>query len=113
MGKIRKKSTKSKSSSGKLTRSTSAKMARFDTKLPQEQKERFEYAASIGGYRTLTEFLISSAQQKANEIIQQHENFLSHESDRKTFFEAMSNPPKPGKNLIKAAKKFRELLSEK
>ena len=113
MGKIRKKTTKNKSSNSKLSRSTSVKMARFDTKLPQEQKERFEYAASIGGYRTLTEFLISSAQQKANEIIQQHENFLSHDNDRKTFFEVLSNPPKPGKNLIKAAKNFRELLSKK
>ena len=111
MRKIRKTTRKTKSSNTKLSQSRSVKIARINTKLSQEQKERFEYAASIGGYRTLTEFLISSAQQKANEIIQQHENFLHHENDRKIFFDTLFNSPKPGKKLIKAAKNFKQLLS--
>ena len=44
--------------------------ARFDTRLSKEQKELFEFAANLGGYRSLTDFVISSAQQKANEIVQ-------------------------------------------
>ena len=51
--------------------------ARFDTKLPIEQKERFEYAAQIGGFRTLTEFIIFSAQQQANLIIEKNNSILA------------------------------------
>ena len=43
--------------------------ARFDGQLPPEQKKYFEQAAEIGGFRTLTEFVFSSAQEKADEII--------------------------------------------
>ncbi len=32
--------------------------ARFDTRLPKEQKEYFEYAANLGGFRNLTEFIV-------------------------------------------------------
>lgn len=39
-------------------------IARFDTRLPKDQKEFFEYASSLGGYRTLTEFVIVSLQAK-------------------------------------------------
>lgn len=109
----RKTTVRKKNGIAKSSDSTAVKMSRFDTKLPQDQKERFEYAASLGGYRTLTDFLISSAQQRANEIIQQHEGFLIQENDRKIFFDALLNPPKPGKNLLNAAKSFQKLLSTK
>jgi uncharacterized protein (DUF1778 family) len=59
--------------------------ARFDTKLSKSQKELFEQAARVGGFRTLTDFVISSAQEKANAIIEQHKNFLASEMDREIF----------------------------
>jgi uncharacterized protein (DUF1778 family) len=102
-----------KARGGRPVKSRRSKAARFDTKMPKDQKEKFEYAASIGGYRTLTDFLISSAQEKADEIIRQHESFLSHEKDRELFFNVLSNPPQPGKNLIKAAEKLKSLLAAK
>ena len=34
--------------------------ARFDARLPKEQKQFFEKAALIGGYRNLTDFVIST-----------------------------------------------------
>ena len=43
--------------------------ARFDTRLPKEQKDFFEFAANLGGFRTLTEFVIVSVQEKAKEIV--------------------------------------------
>jgi uncharacterized protein (DUF1778 family) len=42
---------------------------RFDARLSKKDKEFFEYAASIGGFRTLTEFVVFSAQEKAKQII--------------------------------------------
>lgn len=87
--------------------------ARFDTRLTKEQKEHFEYAASLGGFRTLTEFVVFSAQQQANEIIEKHHSILASQKDREIFFEAMMNPSQPNDALKKAALRFNELVASK
>ena len=76
--------------------------ARFDTRLPKEQKEFFEYAASLGGYRTLTEFVISSAQKQAKKIVEEHNKILASKRDQKIFFSALLNPAEPNENLKNA-----------
>ena len=88
-------------------------VARFDTRLPREQKEYFEYAANLGGYRTLTEFVIDSAQSKAEEIIAKHRSILGSKRDQEIFFAAVMNPPAPGKTLIAAVKKYNKLVKRK
>ena len=85
-------------------------LTRFDTRLPKQQKEFLEYAANLGGYRTLTEFVISSAQNKAEEIVQKHQSILASKRDQKVFFDAILNPPAPGKKLVAAAKKYTKLV---
>lgn len=87
-------------------------IARFDTRLPREQKEFFEYAAKLGGYRTLTEFVIISVQNKADEIVRKHRLILSSKRDQEVFFETIMNPPAPGKKLVAAAKKYKKNLKE-
>jgi uncharacterized protein (DUF1778 family) len=85
--------------------------ARFDTRLDKEQKAFFEYAASLGGFRTLTEFVIYAAQKQAKEIVKEHEHFLATERDRKVFFDALMNAPEPNENLKNAAADFNRLLN--
>jgi uncharacterized protein (DUF1778 family) len=85
-------------------------IARFDTKLPKTQKDFFEYAASLGGYRTLTEFVITSVQNKADEIVEKHRSIVASKRDQKIFFDAIMNPPTPGKKLSGAAKKYKKLV---
>lgn len=85
--------------------------ARFDTKLPKWQKEKFETAAKIAGYRSLTEFVLSTVNEKAETIIEKHQAILTTERDREIFFEALTNPPAPGKDLLEAAQKFKEFAS--
>ena len=80
--------------------------ARFDARLPKEQKDFFEYAASIGGYRTVTEFIISSAQKQADKIIENHNKILASNTDRKIFFDALLNPEKPNNKLKSAMKNY-------
>jgi uncharacterized protein (DUF1778 family) len=87
-----------------------ADVTRFDTRLPKQQKEFLEYAANLGGYRTLTEFVISSAQNKAEEIVQKHQSILASKRDQKVFFDAILNPPAPGKKLAAAVKKYNKLI---
>src|SRR5471030_1114107 len=86
-------------------------MARFDTKISKELKQFFERAASIGGYRTLTEFVISSAQEKAKAIVEQQSNFLASERDRKIFFDAILKAEEPNRRLIEAGKRYKEALA--
>ena len=88
-------------------------IARFDTRLPKEQKEFFEYAANLGGYRTLTEFVIMSVQTKADEIVEKHRSIVSSKRDQEVFFEAIMNPPAPGKRLSAAARKYNKLTKQK
>ncbi|HUB62383.1 MAG TPA: DUF1778 domain-containing protein [Puia sp.] len=88
-------------------------IARFDTRLPKEQKEFFEYAANLGGYRTLTDFVIMSVQSKADEIVEKHRSIVSSKRDQKVFFEAIMNPPAPGKRLSAAARKYNKLTRQK
>jgi uncharacterized protein (DUF1778 family) len=87
--------------------------ARFDTRLSKEQKEHFEYAANLGGFRTLTEFVITSAQDKADEIVERHRSILGSKKDQKIFFDAILNPPAPGKRLSTAAKRYNKLVKQK
>jgi len=82
-------------------------LARFDTKLPKQQKEYFEYAASLGGYRTLTEFIVSATQLQAAKIIEKHDAILASQKDKNIFFNALINPASPNARLKKAALKYK------
>lgn len=87
---------------------TVSEKTRFDTKLTKVQKELFEQAAQLGGYRTLTDFVISTAQEKAKSIVEQHQILLASKKDKEVFFDAIMNPPTPGKRLLHAAERYRQ-----
>ena len=86
--------------------------ARFDAKIPKIQKELFEYAASLGGYRTLTDFVINAVQEKANAIIQEHNTIIASEKDREIFFDALINPKGPNQKLRAAAARYKIFIQE-
>ncbi|HAL81773.1 MAG TPA: DUF1778 domain-containing protein [Mucilaginibacter sp.] len=86
--------------------------ARFDAKIPKAQKQLFEYAASLGGFRTLTDFIINAVQEKANTIIQEHNTILASEKDREIFFDAMTNPKGPNQKLRDAAGRYKLFIQE-
>ena len=85
------------------------KKARFDTRLSKEQKIFFEKAAQIGGYRSLTDFVVLTVQEKAKEIISEKEQIIASERDSEIFFDAITNPPKANKELINAANEYKAL----
>ena len=90
-----------------------AENARFDTRIPKDQKELFQYAAEIGGFKTLSEFVIYSAKVQAEIIVQKHESILASKKDAKNFFEAIMNPPAANAQLKKTAKEYHQLLTKK
>lgn len=83
---------------------------RFDTRISKAQKDFFEYAANIGGYRSLTDFVITSAQEKAKNIINQHNKILESNQDKKIFFDAVMSPSKPSESLLNAANDYKKAL---
>ena len=85
---------------------------RFDTRLSKEQKHLFERAAVIGGYRSLTDFVVDTVQNKAKEIVEERERIILTQRDQAVFFDALSNPPKPNEKLLSATKSYSKLLGE-
>jgi uncharacterized protein (DUF1778 family) len=96
----------------KLFRMKSTEKARFDTRITKEQKEFFEYAASLGGFRTLTEFVVSALQEKAKMIVEDHNAILTSARDKEIFFKAIMNPEKPNKKLKSAVIHFEKALGK-
>ena len=86
---------------------------RFDARLTKEQKEIFEYAASLTGSRSLTEFVISSAQKEADKVIEKKQvTLLASKTDQEIFFNTLTHPPKPNARLIKAMTKYKKFASK-
>ena len=91
---------------------TLSKKARFDAKIPKVQKELFEYAASLGGFRTLTDFIINAVQEKANTIIHEYNTILASEKDREIFFDALMNPAGPNQKLHDATERYKLFIQD-
>lgn len=86
--------------------------SRFDARLPKEQKQFFEKAAYLGGYRNLTDFVILTVQEKAREIIKEKELVIASERDSEVFFDAITNAKKPSKALKNALKDYNAFISK-
>ena len=94
------------------TRQLNQEKARFDTRLSKEQKVLFERAAKIGGFRSLTDFVVLTVQEKAKEIISEKEQVIASKKDSEIFFDAIIDSPKANKNLIDAANGYKAELSK-
>ena len=90
-----------------------AEKTRFDARLTKEQKELFEYAAALTGCRSLTEFMISSAQKEADEVIEKKQlRLVASKRDQEIFFNALMNPPKPNAALKKALVRYNKFTAK-
>ncbi len=87
--------------------------SRFDTRLSKEQKDYFEYAATLAGFKTMTDFVLSAAQQQADSIVEKHNQILASQKDQELFFDALITPQEPNDSLKIAASRFRNALSSK
>lgn len=91
-------------------KTTNKEQARFDAKLPKEQKLLFERAAYLGGYRSLTDFVIITVQEKAKKIINENDIIIASERDSEIFFDALTNPKAPSKTLKKALEDYNDFV---
>jgi uncharacterized protein (DUF1778 family) len=84
------------------------KTARLEARLTDQQKELLQHAADLTG-RSLTEFVVSSAQEAAARTVREQEVLTLSARDRQVFVNALLNPKPPGKRLRKAAKRYKSL----
>jgi uncharacterized protein (DUF1778 family) len=82
---------------------------RINARVPREQKQLFEHAAQVGGFRNLTDFILDAAQEKADSIIREYQTVLASERDQQIFFQEITNPSEANENLRKAAARYNDL----
>jgi uncharacterized protein (DUF1778 family) len=80
--------------------------ARIDLRLPVAQKELFERAAMLGGYKNLTDFMLAELQKDAEKVLKKKEQIIANQKDSDVFFDTLLNPRKPNAALTKAFNKF-------
>lgn len=80
---------------------------RLEARVAREQKSLFQRAADLQG-KSLTEFLIHSAQQEALKTIREYESIVLGMEDQRVLMDALLNYEIPNKALRDAAKEYLE-----
>jgi uncharacterized protein (DUF1778 family) len=82
-----------------------AKMYRFDARLNEEQKLLIQRAADLEG-RTMTDFVLHSAETAAERTIEQRAMLILTARETEVFVKAILSPPAPGRVLRRAAREY-------
>jgi uncharacterized protein (DUF1778 family) len=82
-------------------RGTSNRVERLGFRLDEETKDLIERAAHLSR-RKVSEFCVTALVDTARRTIAEHETLVLSDRDRETFFDALINPPKPSKRLVRA-----------
>jgi uncharacterized protein (DUF1778 family) len=83
--------------------------ARLEARISAAQKAVLQHAAALSG-RTLSEFVVVSAQEAASKVIQEHESIRLSRAEQTTFVKALLAPAAPGAALRKAASAYKRRL---
>jgi len=90
-------------------KSASAKAYRFDARLNEHQKRLIQRAADLEG-RTVTDFVLQSAQAAAERAIQERAILILSTRDTERFVDAILQPAEPGRTLRAAADRYRNMI---
>jgi uncharacterized protein (DUF1778 family) len=80
--------------------------ARLEARVSRTQKSLLQRAAALSG-RTLSEFVVASAQAAAK-VIQDHDTIQLSRAEQTAFVRALLKPPSPSRRLRKAAAAYRK-----
>lgn len=83
---------------------------RFDARLNGQQKRLIQRAADIEG-RTMTDFVLHSAEQAAERTIEQRALLTLTAQEAEAFIAAILKPAAPGKVLRKAARRYHKAVN--
>ncbi|PLX86100.1 MAG: hypothetical protein C0617_02130 [Desulfuromonas sp.] len=85
-----------------------AKTERISARVNENVYETLTRAAGIVG-ATVNQFLVQSALEKAQTVIEEENVIRLSGESAKRFFDAIENPPEPNQKLIAAMKAHKEL----
>lgn len=85
---------------------------RLELRISKEKKSFFEEMASLAGFKSLSEFMLQSAQLQADKIAKERMEILSSEQDQIQFFEAIVNPSEANDYLKKAAQRYKAIADK-
>ena len=80
---------------------------RVSATIPLRVYEKLTEAAQVIG-ATLNQFLVQSALEKADQILEQERVIQMSKRDAKVFFDAVDNPPPINEKLLEAMKAYQE-----
>jgi uncharacterized protein (DUF1778 family) len=83
-----------------------SKRFRFDARLNRSQKLLIQRAADLEG-RTLTDFVLHSAESAAERTIQERSMLVLSAKESEAFVKMLLSPPEPPPVLRKAAKRYK------
>jgi uncharacterized protein (DUF1778 family) len=90
---------------------TVATRACFAARLSPEQKALFEQAAALHN-QSLSQFVISSAERAAEQVIREHEVLTLSARDSRALMEALLHPEPPGPWLRQAVERYKKFMGE-
>ena len=83
--------------------------ARLEARVSAEQKAVLQQAAALSG-RSLSEFVVASAQEAARRVIQEHNSISLARAEQLAFVTALLNPAEPNQRLRRAAADYRKQM---
>ncbi len=81
--------------------------ARLEARISPAQKSVLQRAAALSG-RTLSDFVVASAQEAASKVIQAHDLVRLSRAEQTAFVKALLAPRAPSASLRKAAAAYRK-----
>jgi len=87
------------------------KQERLEARVTPEQKQLIARGAALRGF-SVTDFVVASAQQAANDAIRDSQILTLHDDARDVFVKAILNPPSPNRAARAAAKRYKRLLGK-
>ena len=97
---------KTKKAPGRKAPARQPRSERIDLRVNAETKALLSRAYELAGYSNLTSFVIATASERAQRVIEEHNQFTLSNRDRDIFLAALENPPEPDKALRDAARKY-------
>lgn len=95
---------------------TSAKKggnSRVEFRVSSEDKELFEYAKTLMGYTSFSEFVRHILTKESKAIIEEKNRILSSERDKEIFFNALMGKEEPVNNALVEAINYHKKLIKK
>lgn len=85
------------------------KIERIEARLNPDQRRRIEYAARLRG-TSISDFIVTSADDAAARTIQQHEMWVLADRDRDVFVKALLHPPAPSARMKAAVRRYKQQI---